>query len=278
MLCKTAHTAGGTTRIDPQLIAFRLPTLPEAVRTARLYVRAALCFQDLDHYADDAETITSELVSNVVQHVCGDGTDTMLVTLAYVRKPASLAIVVTDSSSHGPVKRELSEASEQGRGLQIIEELADHWGWDHSSSGKDVIVILSRDNDAAPQGEQRHSRNLPRHEAAVVGANIRILRQRKGWTQIRLAELMGWRNASTVCAAEGHRNGHQRGFTSTEIKHLAAIFGVSPRRLKTQCVNCNGAPPTGFACLACGATPDDHPPVPAVSGAPLHFVQTAASA
>ena len=48
---------------------------------------------------------------------------------------------------------------------------------------------------------------IPQAQAAVVGANIRILRQRNGWAQARLGELMGWQTNSTVCAAEGHRNG-----------------------------------------------------------------------
>jgi hypothetical protein len=40
---------------------------------------------------------------------------------------------------------------------------------------------------------------------------------------------MGWQNASTVCAAEGHRDDRgQRRFTAEEIKQLAAIFGISP--------------------------------------------------
>jgi hypothetical protein len=57
---------------------------------------------------------------------------------------------------------------------------------------------------------------------------------------------MGWRSASTVCAAEGHRNDRQRGFTTGEVEQLATIFGVSPCQLTTQCANCQGQPPTGF--------------------------------
>jgi hypothetical protein len=101
---------------------------------------------------------------------------------------------------------------------------------------------------------------IPGEQSAIVGVNIRTLRQRKGWTQVKLGELMGWPNASTVCAAEGHRDGRQRGFTTEEIRQLAALFGVCPSQLTTRCVNCGGRPPAGFACLACGATPDsDHP-------------------
>jgi len=53
-----------TVEVDPLLIAFVLPGIPESVRIARLHVRAALGFHGLDDYADDAAVITSELVTN----------------------------------------------------------------------------------------------------------------------------------------------------------------------------------------------------------------------
>ena len=105
-------------------------------------------------------------------------------------------------------------------------------------------------------GRRHRIGQLPEAMAAIVAVNIRTLRQRNGWTQADLGELMGWPNASTVCAAEGRRGGRQRGFTGMEIKRLAAIFDVSPRQLTTRCVNCGGHPPAGFACLACSAAPD----------------------
>jgi transcriptional regulator with XRE-family HTH domain len=107
---------------------------------------------------------------------------------------------------------------------------------------------------------------IPEEQYAIVGANIRALRQRKGWTQAKLGELMGWPSTSTVCAAEGHRSNRQRGFRADEITQLAAIFGVFPWQLTTRCANCNGHPPAGFACLACGATPGSD--LPAVSALP----------
>jgi transcriptional regulator with XRE-family HTH domain len=108
------------------------------------------------------------------------------------------------------------------------------------------------------QGRRRRVDNIPEGQPAIVGMNIRTLRQRKGWSQAKLGELMGWQSASTVCAAEGRRDGRQRGFTAREIERLAAIFGISPRQLTTRCTNCNGQPPAGFACLACGAVPGSH--------------------
>ncbi len=99
-----------------------------------------------------------------------------------------------------------------------------------------------------------HSRTeiIPREQAAIVGANIRALRQRKGWPQSRVGELMGWISNSTVCAAEGHRDGRQCGYTTDEVRRLASIFGVEPWQITTRCANCKGRPPAGFACLTCG--------------------------
>jgi hypothetical protein len=104
-------------------------------------------------------------------------------------------------------------------------------------------------------GERRYADQIPRAQAAIVGANNRVLRQQQGWTQPQLGELMGWSNASTVCAAEGHRDGQQRGFTTEEVMRLAAIFGISAWQLTTRCANCQGSPPPGYSCLACGARP-----------------------
>ena len=102
-------------------------------------------------------------------------------------------------------------------------------------------------------GRRCRANEIPQEQFAIVGANIRILRLRRGWTQGQLGELMGWPTTATVCAAEGRRGGRQRGFTGAEVKRLAAIFGVSPQQLTTRCANCGGHPPAGFACLTCGA-------------------------
>jgi len=99
----------------------------------------------------------------------------------------------------------------------------------------------------------RRSWEIPHDQCVVIGKNIRALRQSRGWTQQTLGELMGWPTASTVCAAEGHRGDRQRGFTADEVVRLATIFDVTVWRLMRQCQNCGGRPPTGFACLACGA-------------------------
>jgi transcriptional regulator with XRE-family HTH domain len=108
---------------------------------------------------------------------------------------------------------------------------------------------------------------LPAAQSAIAAANIRVLRQRNGWTQAHLGQLMGWSAPSTVCAAEGHRGERQRRFARWEIDQLAALFGIPAAQLLTRCATCGGQPPSGYACLACGA---EHPAAPARQGRPAH--------
>ena len=135
--------AGTAAGIDPQLIAFTLPGIPESARIARLRIRAALGFHDLGHLADDAEIITSELVTNAVQHAGSDDTERIRVTLTRTRDQDSVIVIVSDSSPHGPVIRAPSADSEPGRGLQIVASLSVHWGWHPQPRGKAVYAILA---------------------------------------------------------------------------------------------------------------------------------------
>ena len=139
--------AGTAVEIDPQLIAFMLPSIPESAQIARFHVRAALGFHDLGQYVEDAEIITSELVTNAVQHAGCEVTETIGVTLARTRDQDSVIVVVSDSSPYGPVMRNPSADSEAGRGLQIVASLSAHWGWHPEPHGKAVYAILATETD-----------------------------------------------------------------------------------------------------------------------------------
>ena len=133
------------TQASPRLIALALPGIPESVSVARLRVRDALGLHGLGEYADDAEIITSELVTNAVQHACGNDTKTIGVTLTHAGSPATVTITVSDPSPHGPVRRDTPTSGEQGRGLQIVEALSAHWGWRREDCGKAVFAVLVRE-------------------------------------------------------------------------------------------------------------------------------------
>ena len=137
-----AHTAVET---GARLIAFAVPGVPESVPVARFRVRAALGLHGLGEYSDDATIITSELVTNAVQHACGNGTGRIGVTVARAGSPPAVTVVVSDSSPEGPVRRETPAGSEQGRGLQIVEALSARWGWHRQDGGKAVFATLARE-------------------------------------------------------------------------------------------------------------------------------------
>jgi serine/threonine-protein kinase RsbW len=132
-------------QVSPRLIAFALPGIPESVPVARRRVRAVLGAYRLGEYADDAAIITSELVTNAVQHACANGTKTIGITLTHDDSPAAVTIAISDSSPHGPIRRDTPPGSVQGRGLRIVEALSAHWGWRQEDGGKAVFAVLARE-------------------------------------------------------------------------------------------------------------------------------------
>ena len=136
--------AGTAAEIDSRLIAFVLPSIPESVPTARSRVRAALSLHGLGEYAEDAAAITSELVTNAIQHVCGDGAATVGVRISRGRNPEAVTVAVSDSSLDGPDMREAPADGERGRGLRIVEALSAAWGWRPEEGGKAVFAVLTK--------------------------------------------------------------------------------------------------------------------------------------
>ena len=124
--------------------------------------------------------------------------------------------------------------------------------------------------------QHRVTGKIAEKQRAIIGANIRALCLRNGWSQVKAGELMGRQSASTVCAAEGHRNDRQRSFTTEEVEQLAAIFGVSPSQLMMPCANYGARPPTRFACLTCGPTPNGGNPAACALPHPARHTHAAA--
>ncbi len=42
------------------------------------------------------------------------------------------------------------------------------------------------------RGRRHRAGEIPQPQAVIVGANVRVLRQRNGWPQAKLGEPMGW--------------------------------------------------------------------------------------
>ena len=127
------------------MVAFVLRGDPEQVGIARCLVRAALEYQGLRIYADDAEMVTSELVTNAIQHATAGVNDKVGVTLMRVWDGDAVGVVVTDPSPVPPVIRKATNGSEHGRGLRIVEAISVHWSWNLENGGKAVYAILAQD-------------------------------------------------------------------------------------------------------------------------------------
>ena len=126
------------------LISFTLPGTPYSVRMARFYVRTALSYYNLSECAEDAEMVTSELVSNAVIHAGARMFGLELLRLT--DDPGAVAVVVTDPSPLPPIKRAPAAGAEHGRGLLVVEALSARWGWRPKDPGKTVFAILARES------------------------------------------------------------------------------------------------------------------------------------
>ncbi|SCK46774.1 Anti-sigma regulatory factor (Ser/Thr protein kinase) [Streptomyces sp. WMMB 714] len=115
-----------------------LPRAPESVATARRLVRTALATWRLEQLSDSAALVVSELVTNAVQHARSSAIRVVVTRPG----PASVHVAVVDKSRVAPVPCRASEDDEGGRGLALVELLADKWGADPLPWGKRVWAEL----------------------------------------------------------------------------------------------------------------------------------------
>ena len=116
-----------------------LPPVIASVPLARHATLDLLRAWGSPHDLDDAALLVSELVSNVVDHVEGEAVLTLELALA----EDWLRISVADGSSIRPVVRELRQDRPRGRGLQLVEAIADRWGAEDHHGGKRIWFELA---------------------------------------------------------------------------------------------------------------------------------------
>ena len=84
----------------------------------------------------DAQLLVSELVSNAVLHARTP------ITVSLALEGDRLRIEVLDGTDDPPEPAAVSVAAPSGRGLMIVDRLADRWGTDTRSKGKVVWCEL----------------------------------------------------------------------------------------------------------------------------------------
>jgi anti-sigma regulatory factor (Ser/Thr protein kinase) len=110
---------------------------PAAIRRARKTVSDQLWAWGLSGIVDDAEIITSELVTNAIEH--GGG----VVELRVAALPHRVRISVIDASPDVPKVATDRGLQVGGRGLALVERLAADWGHDVGPDGKEVWAELA---------------------------------------------------------------------------------------------------------------------------------------
>lgn len=123
----------------PPARTLSLPASPRSAALARRFSRLLLAEWGLDELTDDAALLLSELVTNAVVHV-PDGTGG--VELALTRTSVHLLAQVTDCGAALPACSLAGDDSEGGRGMWLVEQIADQWGHHASPEGKTVWFAL----------------------------------------------------------------------------------------------------------------------------------------
>jgi hypothetical protein len=103
---------------------------PAAAAQARRLTRAALTCWQLNHLADEAETIASELATNAFTAAVPPQATLPAIIFAVHRRPDELRIIVWDNGPGRPCATEPAPDAEAGRGLAIVGDLTGlNWGW-----------------------------------------------------------------------------------------------------------------------------------------------------
>ncbi|WP_330351791.1 ATP-binding protein [Streptomyces sp. NBC_00582] len=142
-----AHASASSPHLQTTLAAD-----PAAIGAARRGLRERLLEWGLEPIADDVALAAQELLTNAVKHGCrGVPSGTCEVTLTAWCSATRLRVAVTDPSTEVPRRRFASSDCEDGRGLRLVDEVADRWGatTEPDGSGKTVWLEL-----AAPRGRR----------------------------------------------------------------------------------------------------------------------------
>lgn len=113
---------------------------PERIAAARQQVREMLHDWADPEQVDSAVLMISEMATNVLVHTDGDAL--MVAQASGEHGERRLRVEVADGSDELPHKRRPGEMASSGRGLVLMEMLADAWGVDPRGDGKSIWFEL----------------------------------------------------------------------------------------------------------------------------------------
>lgn len=126
----------GSSRGDSEPLVLDLPGVPESAAVARAALLDLLDQHGRSDLADTAALLVTELVANTARHVGGE------VRVRAGVRAGLLLVEVSDEVEDPPVLRRAGAEQESGRGVLLVEALADRWGTDALPTGKRVWFEL----------------------------------------------------------------------------------------------------------------------------------------
>jgi anti-sigma regulatory factor (Ser/Thr protein kinase) len=117
---------------------------PAEVGRARRWARSRLVGSGIGADEPVAETLLlliSELVTNAVVHT---GCPAVLRMLFPTAPAAAVRVEVADTSENPPAPRHAQRDETGGRGLELVDGLADRWGWRPEGAGKQIWCEVDR--------------------------------------------------------------------------------------------------------------------------------------
>jgi anti-sigma regulatory factor (Ser/Thr protein kinase) len=115
-----------------QQVETQFPSTASTPAWVRGFLRATLHTWELDGFGKITELLSDELVSNVVRHVGSP------MTVRALRQPTSIRVEVDDPSTEPPILRRPDPLEASGRGVFLVDSLANQWGTEMRDDGKTV--------------------------------------------------------------------------------------------------------------------------------------------
>ncbi|WP_405570571.1 ATP-binding protein [Streptomyces sp. NBC_01167] len=119
---------------------------PAEVSRARRWARSRLVgsgIGDDEPLADTLILLISELVTNAVVHTGCPAVLRMLFG-AGAAEAGTVRVEVADISARPPQPRHAEGEDTGGRGLELVDGLADRWGWQREGTGKSIWCEVDR--------------------------------------------------------------------------------------------------------------------------------------
>ncbi|HEY9440434.1 MAG TPA: ATP-binding protein [Streptomyces sp.] len=119
---------------------------PAEVGRARRWARSRLVgsgIRDDEPLAETLILLISELVTNAVVHTGCPAVLRMLFGSAGASS-GTVRVEVADTSRRPPQQRHARGEETSGRGLELVDGLADRWGWQPEGAGKQIWCEVDR--------------------------------------------------------------------------------------------------------------------------------------